>query len=568
MWIDALSIDQTSRDERSQQVSLMGDIYRGAEKVIAWLGRDLDDANTAFDVIEALSDFPDLHLDDRVSPHLDLELLEPASMESLMRLFDGEWWRRVWTFQELILATQLEFRCGSRSLPGEKLAAAHNSFWSHNECCYSAFSGEYPGHPLADLDKYFGRLSRIYDFAGLTEDIVFPAIMAVFRQRQCTDPRDKVFGYLGLAIGRFRDSVEPDYCKDTAVVFEKTALRIMERIESLGPFSLLEGPRSKNIGCPSWVPTWEEFRHDFIFEAYYIRLKCLVTFNACRKKPLDLSSVCPGKVKVRRVVVDSVGHTGKVPPNHPIKHQTAVYDEWHALAQCFANAPYGDQKSTREDAFWLTLLNGSLHEDAGVPPVPEGNVSLPAHEGTGTTPAPESFPSFPAPQAVDSSLWPKWWAFMHSPSDFLDVDDLIFNTCVTAATVNHKFFVTMGDEGGWMGTGPPATRPGDLVVVLNGGVVPYVLRPTGTTMTGCDGTRSPEFAILGDCYVHGIMHGEVIDRLEEGAYQEQNFVLVRMDIQKSCTVGDSEFAWMLSFMKSGSYGMRRAVVTVIRDEER
>ena len=77
-----------------------------------------------------------------------------------------------------------------------------------------------------------------------------------------------------------------------------------------------------------------------------------------------------------------------------------------------------------------------------------------------------------------------------------------------------------------MGTGPPATRPGELVVVLNGGLVPYVLRPTGAATTDGNGTRVSEFTILGDCYLHGIMHGEAMDRLDRGVYQEQAFVLV------------------------------------------
>ncbi|KAF2092009.1 hypothetical protein K490DRAFT_31878, partial [Saccharata proteae CBS 121410] len=37
-WIDQLCIDQSSNKERSRQVSLMGDIFRQAHKVIVWLG--------------------------------------------------------------------------------------------------------------------------------------------------------------------------------------------------------------------------------------------------------------------------------------------------------------------------------------------------------------------------------------------------------------------------------------------------------------------------------------------------------------------------------------------------
>lgn len=38
LWVDAVCIDQSSLSERSQQVSLMGDIYSTAHTVVAWLG--------------------------------------------------------------------------------------------------------------------------------------------------------------------------------------------------------------------------------------------------------------------------------------------------------------------------------------------------------------------------------------------------------------------------------------------------------------------------------------------------------------------------------------------------
>jgi hypothetical protein len=48
-------------------------------------------------------------------------------------------------------------------------------------------------------------------------------------------------------------------------------------------------------------------------------------------------------------------------------------------------------------------------------------------------------------------------------------------------------------------TVPSATRKGDIICILNGGRVPYVLRPSG------------EFAyeLVGECYVHGLMHGHI-----------------------------------------------------------
>jgi hypothetical protein len=38
IWIDAICIDQRDQEERNQQVSVMGQIYKSATWVLAWLG--------------------------------------------------------------------------------------------------------------------------------------------------------------------------------------------------------------------------------------------------------------------------------------------------------------------------------------------------------------------------------------------------------------------------------------------------------------------------------------------------------------------------------------------------
>jgi hypothetical protein len=40
LWIDSICIDQFNIEERNAQVKLMGEIYRGANMVLIWLGED------------------------------------------------------------------------------------------------------------------------------------------------------------------------------------------------------------------------------------------------------------------------------------------------------------------------------------------------------------------------------------------------------------------------------------------------------------------------------------------------------------------------------------------------
>ncbi|XXG96583.1 hypothetical protein Hte_002870 [Hypoxylon texense] len=47
IWIDALCIHQADAAEKGPQVAMMGDIYRLAHRVIAWLGPEENDSNNA-----------------------------------------------------------------------------------------------------------------------------------------------------------------------------------------------------------------------------------------------------------------------------------------------------------------------------------------------------------------------------------------------------------------------------------------------------------------------------------------------------------------------------------------
>lgn len=61
----------------------------------------------------------------------------------------------------------------------------------------------------------------------------------------------------------------------------------------------------------------------------------------------------------------------------------------------------------------------------------------------------------------------------------------------------RKSFVT---ETGFIGLGPRASLAGDEIVALLGGTVPYVVRRV----------RENIYSFVGECYVFGIMNGEVL----------------------------------------------------------
>jgi hypothetical protein len=85
------------------------------------------------------------------------------------------------------------------------------------------------------------------------------------------------------------------------------------------------------------------------------------------------------------------------------------------------------------------------------------------------------------------------------------------------ASAGRKFVAT---DNGYRGWAPTGSQTGDLLVILPGGRVPYVLHPLKkrreATATRChDGSESSSelasYQFLGDASIQGVMHGEVSD---------------------------------------------------------
>ena len=90
MWIDALCINQADRDEMSNQVQIMGDIYKKAAQTVIWLGEEAGNSDLAMDIVRQL-DGSDLG-SSRNNP-------DAAGMAALVALQQRPYWSRVWIIQ-------------------------------------------------------------------------------------------------------------------------------------------------------------------------------------------------------------------------------------------------------------------------------------------------------------------------------------------------------------------------------------------------------------------------------------------------------------------------------------
>ncbi|KAF2805727.1 uncharacterized protein BDZ99DRAFT_480400 [Mytilinidion resinicola] len=91
-------------------------------------------------------------------------------------------------------------------------------------------------------------------------------------------------------------------------------------------------------------------------------------------------------------------------------------------------------------------------------------------------------------------------------------EDFILDASIACGS--RKFFIT---SNGYYGLAPMIVQQGDMCCVLIGARVPFILRPTETPS---------HYQVVGECYVHGIMRGEVVQWWKEGKFKMEEISLV------------------------------------------
>jgi hypothetical protein len=85
IWVDAICIDQSNKEERKQQVQLMAKIYSNAHRVIVWLGEQ------AVEIKGALEDIQ-LAANEELTERSKKEIKQQA----ILNLLQNPWFQRIW----------------------------------------------------------------------------------------------------------------------------------------------------------------------------------------------------------------------------------------------------------------------------------------------------------------------------------------------------------------------------------------------------------------------------------------------------------------------------------------
>jgi len=113
MWIDAVCINQRHDQERTEQVGIMKDIYAKASRVFIWLGKETSEDELAFSLLSRFKEVFSKHGFMEFGPFPDQSLGFPHYTDpewpALVRLFQREWFKRIWVVQEATVRQLVEF---------------------------------------------------------------------------------------------------------------------------------------------------------------------------------------------------------------------------------------------------------------------------------------------------------------------------------------------------------------------------------------------------------------------------------------------------------------------------
>ncbi|KAH8730504.1 heterokaryon incompatibility protein-domain-containing protein [Phaeosphaeriaceae sp. PMI808] len=462
VWVDALCIDQQNKDERATQVRLMGHIYSRAMSAAIWLGPAADKSPLAMQLLHEVANH-------RVPPERIRSAHKHADSAALLTLFKRDYWKRLWVVQEVLLARERMVYCGDHALPWEVYQTAANAFWDRYSDPYIRLG------PSSFPDP--GELMQLGSKSLLQ-------LMRVCRKKLSENPRDKVFGILGMLPEVTQQDFPTVYTDVVDYIISTT-----DRLDVIR--EAIHFPLNVNsTGLPSWCPDWSHIpdvsglRRNHGFDAswgQYGPTQAQYRFYDHRRK-LEISAI---KLDTIRAIGIAVGTFCGA------QDYLTTFLNWRATLLQHVIFDEGNTDHPLHMTFCRTLCFGQI-------PNPNSQQRL-WHRicyHVFSSLIAERLPRLP----MDAAL--RYYATITNllvPNERRNFLQVNFGNQM----MGRNFCIT---EQGLMGMGSGYMRVGDLVVVPFGCSTPILLRP--------DGPRD-EHRYVGDIYIDGYMNGEAIKQLTE-----------------------------------------------------
>ena len=540
-------------------------IYQRASNTVIWVGADDGNARNAFSLVgdlyrrnlkrksKATSVEP---IPFGIGP-VDLPQEDDSRWTALSHLLDYAWFERCWIIQEVVVSqADPVLLCGD-----------HQVLWSRFQ---EAMSWVTRFHANFRADR-MRLLNGIFDLSSSSDVWELQSLLHSTRAFQATDARDKIFALFGLA-GESRSpdtwpkALMPNYSRSTRDVYSEVTLYCIQKTNTLSILSQVE--RNSEVkedpdgpAYPSWVPRWNLPQLASSLHAYETvtttsRWKILTEkfSRASKDIPLSIDRYAqPGTLRLEGIRVSTVESCLPImSPDEASASASTVslssfghtkilqrIPEWYELGQArlshlkseeymrtfFLVTTAGltpEQTDARHES--LEPMRAFLVSKASRTPNAESehtsmyslhtafrsNLSISTLTPSLSPPAstdslPESRPHlrFRTHTSRSSSSTHSEPSYFSQPQ----ADPTRYSSALTPLLHRRLFFTSSGH----LGLGPAGMMSGDVVAVLFGGKVPFVLRNVDEEGDG------GQWKLIGECYVDGVMGGEIMEGMSEDA---------------------------------------------------
>jgi hypothetical protein len=348
-----------------------------------------------------------------------------------------------------------------------------------------------------------------------------PFYLRFVQASKCSNPRDKVFGLLGLRCNAkellprlAKLMLRVDYKKSEQQVYQDAAKYIILSQQDL-EICYAQPLTSKKVqGLPSWVPDWSVRMKGapaaFLITDYKVRhlLPGNISFNG-------------SSMYVNGLMLDSIDFTTSTMSSETplpdikriILHLCKSVDVDIASADCggepslafFNMLPYLGCSTYKNgisvfEALWRTLIGNTANFEPAKPEfvrhfwavldtiiLRERGIVFDRYNFSCDL----ELDSHIVQKLQNDEVAQKFWQSAQENQSHPFFSELV-------NTVHGRVFFTTSR--GYMGFGAMGANVGDQVCILGGGLTPFILR-----------NRNTHFEMIGDSYLHGMMQGEMLD---------------------------------------------------------
>jgi hypothetical protein len=513
----------------------MKTIYESSAGTFIWLGPDSDDSEMAMRMIEHYDEAwrsrpPELKhaivKDENKSEYLKIaeKELHPdykQAVEAVTRLFLRAWWRRAWIVQETVVSPGAVLFCGTAPITWEWVTSTIRVLMQHL-VSYRTLSGD-NGNLMEALIAIALRAMVGYRcIESFRAEVVhldppaveFPEALHRLRPSHASDPRDKVYAALGLT--KNANFISVDYNQSVCDVYTSATRRWIETSNDLHILGFCGIQLTE--GLPTWVTDWaknDSFERDPLYKRISIgkddaESQQEKVYSAGGKHTLKVKFGPSSRILILQgIPLDKLDFVGQ--PSGPFTTQLSGTLESKTTENLYQSQLL-DEKAISDFVTdkifygWLRLWL-EKQKDAGeycrCLYVNNSNMSLDEalsdELGPGYTPTNESILDAYHRTLMTDIYFDESSVFSGRIQE--GRDDFVGNSMLFSVFKMFIGRVFMATTLGFMVLGPEEGKLGDFIYIIPGSETLFLLRPKG------DG----DFTFVGECYVHGMMDGQLFE---------------------------------------------------------